>query len=90
MHMRSMMAYSNLLIVAFVCFFQSVNGIQPWSLQSNSFQSSSRMVDLQLCVTWPWQKPPGRSILQIDVIKCQPDEICTPLPDTQIYGLGFG
>ena len=88
--MQSMMTYSSLLIAAFVCLFQSVNGIQPWSLQSNSFQSSSRMVDLQLCVTWPWQKPPGRSILQIDVIKCQTDEICTPLPDTQIYGLGFG
>ena len=84
------MAYSKLLIVFFVCLFKSINGIQPWSLQSNSFQSSSQMVDLQLCVTWPWQKPPGRSILQIDVIKCQPDEICTPLPDNQNHGLDLG
>ena len=85
-----MMTYSNLLIVAFVCLFKSVNGIQPWSLQSNTFQSSSQMVDLKLCVIWPWQRPQARSILPTDVIKCQPDEICTPFPDNQIHGLGLG
>ena len=85
-----MMAYSNLLIVAFVFLFKRGDGFQPRSLQSNSFQSSSHMADLKLCVMWPWERPQARSILQIDVIKCQPDEICTPLPDNQIHGLGLG
>ena len=88
--MQSMMAYSNQLIIAFICLFKSVNGIQPWSLLSNSFQSSSQMVDLKFCVIWPWQRPQARSIPQIDVIKCQPDEVCTPLPNNQTHGLGLG
>ena len=83
--MQSMMAYSNLLIVAFVCLFKSINGNQPWSLQS-----SLGLEDLQLCVIWPWQRPLARSIPRIDVIKCKPDEVCTPLPDNQIHGLGLG
>ena len=85
-----MMAYSNVLIVASACLFKSVNAIQPWSMQSNSFQYSSQMLDLKFCVTWPWERPQARSIQKINVIKCQPDEICTPLPDNQIHGLGLG
>ena len=62
-----------------------------WSFQQNGSNPNLRIVDLRLCMVWPWQGPQKRSsILQSHVIKCQPYEICTPEPHTQIYGLGLG
>ena len=50
------------------------------------------LVDLELCIVWPWKKPTAlsRSILNIAVVKCQPHEVCIQQPDTQIYGMEFG
>jgi len=40
-----------------------------------------------MCLVWPWQ---GRSILQMNVVKCKANEKCIPKPNTQIYGLNLG
>ena len=44
--------------------------------------------DLELCMIWPWQRS---MVLQtINIVKCEPNEKCTQVPDTKIYGLNFG
>jgi len=55
-------------------------------------QLNQPLVDLELCLVWPWKKPTSlsRSILKIAVVKCQPHEACVQQPDTQIYGMEFG
>ena len=55
-------------------------------------QLNQPLVDLELCIVWPWKKPIAlsRSILNIAVVKCQPHEVCIQQPDTQIYGMEFG
>jgi len=55
-------------------------------------QLDQPLVDLELCVVWPWKKPTAlsRSILNVAVVKCQPHEVCIQQPDTQIYGMEFG
>jgi hypothetical protein len=71
--------------------FNNANGVQPWPSQNIASQPHPpRMVNLELCMIWPWQRPQGRSILQINIVECQPDENCIPQPNTQIYGLGLG
>ena len=86
----TMMAYNKLAIIATLCLIKTINGFQPWSLQSNTFQSSSSMDDLKFCIVWPWQGQQARSILRFDVIKCQPNEICSPVPNMQIHGMQLG
>ena len=71
-----------------MCVFNICNGFQPWSF--NRLQPNTHEVDLELCMVWPWSHIQKRSILQIDVIKCQSHEICSPEPNTQIYGLHLG
>merc|ERR1712179_334789 len=46
--------------------------------------------DLELCMIWPWQLKRSMVLQTIDIVKCQPDEKCTQVPDTKIYGLNFG
>ena len=85
------MKFLNLLVTLIICLFNDNNGVQTWSFQQNGFNPNPRIIDLELCMVWPWQGPQKRSsILQIDVVKCQPYEICSPEPNTRIYGLGLG
>ena len=85
-----MMAYYKLLVIATLCLFETVNGSQPWSFQSNGFKSSSNKDDLKVCIVWPWQGTKSQSNFRIDVIKCQPNEICSPVPNMQIHGMQLG
>ena len=85
-----MMAYHRLLVIATLFLFETVTGFQPWSFQSNRFKSSSSMDDSKLCIVWPWQGQQRRLILRMDVIKCQPNEICSPVPNMQIYEMQLG
>ena len=79
--------FSILLIITTICLFNNANGVQPWPSQNIASQPHPpRMVDLELCVVRPWQRSLGRSILQIDIVKCQPDEICMPQPNTHVFG----
>ena len=85
-----MMVYYKLLVIATLCLSETVTGFQPWSFQSNRSKSSSSMDDLKFCIVWPWQGQQSRSILRVDVIKCQPNEICSPVPNMQIHGMQLG
>ena len=85
-----MMAYHRLLVIATLFLFETVTGFQPWSFQSNRFKSSSSMDDSKLCIVWPWQGQQGRSIVHFNVIKCQTNEICSPMPNVQIHGMQLG
>jgi len=81
-------------IMTIISFFKTTNSVQPWPFQGSvGPQPYPQKVDLELCIIWPWQRPQplGRSILDINVIKCQANEVCTPTqPETQIHGLILG
>ena len=81
--------YSNLLIIT-ISLFHIANGFQPWSFQRIGSGSQPNPPILEFCVVWPSQKPQGRTILQIDIINCQPDEICSPEPGFEIFGMALG
>ena len=82
------MMYSSQLIITTISLFEIAKGRQPWPSQDSIGPLPvPRKVDLELCMLWPWQ---GRSILQMDVIRCKANEKCVPIPNTQIYGLNLG
>ena len=78
------MMSSSQLIIATIGLFAIVKGLQPWpSPGSIGPLHVPRKVDLEFCMIWPWQ---GRSILEMNIVKCKANEKCVPNPDTQIYG----
>ena len=84
------MMYSDLLIIVTICLFYIANGFQPLSSQRIGSQSNPQI--LEMCLVWPTQQPQGRNnnILQILIIECQPDEICSPVPGFEAFGTGLG
>ena len=80
------MAY--LLIIATLFLFERINGYQPVSFLSNNLQSSSRLVNMKLCIIGVPRSRSSIFQLKIEVIKCKPNEFCEPF--AVIEGVNFG
>ena len=83
---KGTMIFSSLIILGTISSFSNI------AYCEEPVQLNQPLVDLELCMFWPWKKPIAlsRSILNIAVVKCQPHEVCIQQPDTQIYGMEFG
>ena len=81
------MMFYNLVIITFANLLNKVDGFQPWP-----FPTTARYPHIsELCFVSPGGIAP-RSFdnFQINIIRCQPDEICVSEPDTQIMGWNLG
>ena len=80
------MTFSSLFILGIISAFFNI------AYCEEEAKLNQPMVDLELCMIWPWQKPTMRSntILNLAIVKCQSHEVCIQQPDTQIYGMGLG
>ena len=82
------MLFSSIIIIVTTFLFHKVKGIQQWPLQQISPQVSP---SLEMCFVGGYRcKRQAQSILEIHIIECQPDEICSPMADTMFLGMCLG